>query len=83
MAGPQETFSNSHSKDEEVEGEKSYCGECGLEYQQGEFWIGCDDCDQWFHGKCMKVTPSKARRMKIFRCSPCLKALKAKRARTG
>ena len=24
------------------------------------FWIWCDLCKRWFHGKCVKITPEKA-----------------------
>ena len=24
------------------------------------FWICCDLCKRWFHGKCVKITPAKA-----------------------
>ncbi|CAI0539696.1 unnamed protein product [Linum tenue] len=27
------------------------CGSCGGNYNADEFWIGCDICERWFHGK--------------------------------
>lgn len=41
--------------------EKVYsCGICGAVYddetEEVEFWVGCDNCDTWFHGTCIDVT---------------------------
>ncbi|KAL2337080.1 hypothetical protein Fmac_011526 [Flemingia macrophylla] len=33
------------------------CGSCAGYYNPQEFWIGCDICEWWYHGKC--VEPSK------------------------
>ncbi|VAH28085.1 unnamed protein product [Triticum turgidum subsp. durum] len=42
------------------------CGACGDNYGQDEFWIGCDMCEKWFHGKCVKITPAKAEHIKQY-----------------
>nr|GMD02104.1 PHD finger protein ALFIN-LIKE 1-like [Ipomoea batatas] len=47
------------------------CGTCAENYNANEFWIVCDLCKGWFHGKCVKVTPAKAKRMKEFKCGFC------------
>lgn len=44
-------------EDEEEHGE-TLCGCCDGNYNADEFWIGCDICERWFHGKCVKITPA-------------------------
>ncbi|KAL8135178.1 hypothetical protein AgCh_010008 [Apium graveolens] len=38
-------------KGEEDEHGDALCGACGENYGQDEFWICCDICEKWFHGK--------------------------------
>ncbi|XP_009596494.1 PHD finger protein ALFIN-LIKE 4-like [Nicotiana tomentosiformis] len=64
-------------EDEEVQGE-TLCGACGEKYAEDEFWICCDICEMWFHGKCVKITPARAEFIKQYKCPPCSN----KRART-
>ncbi|KAL8141440.1 hypothetical protein V2J09_007461 [Rumex salicifolius] len=47
------------------------CGACGDDYGPDEFWICCDICENWFHGKCVKITPAKAEHMKQYKCPGC------------
>ncbi|KAK1370522.1 PHD finger protein Alfin1 [Heracleum sosnowskyi] len=67
----------------EAEGEEdeqaTTCGACGDDYASDEFWIGCDVCERWFHGKCVKITPAKAEHIKQYKCPSC----NNKRARVG
>ena len=37
------------------DGDGDPCPACGGHYKQDEFWIACDACETWFHGKCVKV----------------------------
>ncbi|XP_051132769.1 PHD finger protein Alfin1-like isoform X2 [Andrographis paniculata] len=53
------------------------CGACGDNYANDEFWICCDICERWFHGKCVKITPAKAEHIKHYKCPGC----SSKRAR--
>ncbi|PPS01774.1 hypothetical protein GOBAR_AA18888 [Gossypium barbadense] len=53
------------------------CGACGDSYGTDEFWICCDICERWFHGKCVKITPAKAEHIKQYKCPSC----SSKRAR--
>eukprot|EP00249_Psilotum_nudum_P016700 c25953_g1_i5 orf=791-1531(-) len=57
-------------EDEEEHGE-TFCGACGAPYTEDEFWIGCDVCEKWFHGKCVKVTPARAEHIKQYKCPAC------------
>nr|GMD47323.1 PHD finger protein ALFIN-LIKE 7-like isoform X2 [Ipomoea batatas] len=47
------------------------CGACGDNYANDEFWICCDVCERWFHGKCVKITPAKAEHIKQYKCPSC------------
>jgi len=68
------------SKDEEMEelfvedeaehGENS-CGACGEQYVPDEFWIFCDICERWFHGKCVNITPARDKHIDIYNCPSC------------
>ena len=64
--------------DEEEEHGDTFCGSCGGNYTADEFWIGCDICEKWFHGKCVKITPARAEHIKQYKCPSC----STKRART-
>ncbi|KAL2945145.1 PHD finger protein ALFIN-LIKE 5 [Bienertia sinuspersici] len=47
------------------------CGACGDNYASDEFWICCDICEKWFHGKCVKITPARAEHIKQYKCPSC------------
>lgn len=57
-------------EDDEQEG-ATLCGACGDNYATDEFWICCDICEKWFHGKCVKITPAKAEHIKHYKCPTC------------
>ncbi|MCO5561682.1 hypothetical protein L7F22_015304 [Adiantum nelumboides] len=57
-------------EDEEEDGE-TYCGICGGLYSESEFWIACDLCEKWYHGKCVKVTAARAEHIKQYKCPSC------------
>ncbi|KAH0674530.1 hypothetical protein KY290_026638 [Solanum tuberosum] len=57
--------------DEEEEHGDTLCGACGENYASDEFWICCDLCERWFHGKCVKITPAKAEHIKQYKCPSC------------
>lgn len=65
------------SKDEDESGQEeeeqgaTLCGSCGDNYANDEFWICCDVCEKWFHGKCVKITPAKAEHIKQYKCPNC------------
>lgn len=64
--------------DDEDEHGDTLCGACGENYASDEFWICCDICEEWFHGKCVKITPARAEHIKHYKCPSCSN----KRART-
>ncbi|XP_044497162.1 PHD finger protein ALFIN-LIKE 4-like [Mangifera indica] len=57
-------------EDEDEHGE-TLCGACGENYASDEFWICCDICEIWFHGKCVKITPARAEHIKQYKCPSC------------
>ncbi|GMP69424.1 hypothetical protein CsSME_00028693 [Camellia sinensis var. sinensis] len=63
-------YDESYEEDEDEHGE-TLCGSCGGNYSGDEFWIGCDICERWFHGKCVKITPAKAENIKQYKCPSC------------
>ncbi|KAI8540105.1 hypothetical protein RHMOL_Rhmol09G0236300 [Rhododendron molle] len=63
-------YDESNEEDEDEHGE-TLCGSCGGNYSADEFWIGCDICEKWFHGKCVKITPAKAENIKQYKCPSC------------
>ncbi|KAK7261660.1 hypothetical protein RIF29_27976 [Crotalaria pallida] len=57
-------------QDEDEHGD-TLCGACGENYGTDEFWICCDICERWFHGKCVKITPARAEHIKQYKCPSC------------
>ncbi|GMH06937.1 hypothetical protein Nepgr_008777 [Nepenthes gracilis] len=44
-------------EDEDGEHGETPCGACGENYASDKFWICCDICEKWFHGKYVKINP--------------------------
>ncbi|GJW77530.1 PHD finger protein ALFIN-LIKE 1-like protein [Tanacetum coccineum] len=63
----------SYEEEEEDEHGDTQCGSCGGNYNGDEFWIGCDICERWYHGKCVKITPARAESIKQYKCPSCMK----------
>ncbi|XP_011047497.1 PREDICTED: PHD finger protein ALFIN-LIKE 2-like [Populus euphratica] len=63
-------FKLSYVEDEDEHGD-TICGSCAGNYNADEFWIGCDICERWYHGKCVKITPAKAESIKQYKCPSC------------
>lgn len=57
--------------DDDDEHGETLCGACGESYAADEFWICCDICEKWFHGKCVKITPARAEHIKQYKCPSC------------
>lgn len=58
-------------EEEEDEHGNTLCGACGDNYANDEFWICCDVCERWFHGKCVRITPARAEHIKQYKCPAC------------
>ncbi|KAI3695008.1 hypothetical protein L1987_77996 [Smallanthus sonchifolius] len=68
---PPPKYEAESGEEEDDEQEGTLCGACGDNYTDDEFWICCDICERWFHGKCVKVTAAKAEHMKHYKCPIC------------
>ncbi|KAK4354807.1 hypothetical protein RND71_027001 [Anisodus tanguticus] len=68
---PQPKDEDEDGLDEDDEQGETLCGACGENYASDEFWICCDICEIWFHGKCVKITPAKAEHIKQYKCPSC------------
>ncbi|KAK0590208.1 hypothetical protein LWI29_024011 [Acer saccharum] len=55
------------SWEDEEEDDEQTCRACGDNYGADEFWICCDVCEKWFHGKCVKITPAKDEHIKVVK----------------
>jgi hypothetical protein len=58
-------------EDEGCGPEPTICASCGSRYHANGFWICCDVCDRWFHGKCVKITAAQAERIEHYECPEC------------
>ena len=67
---PKEEDEELEEQDDDEHGE-TLCGACGEHYGTDEFWICCDICEKWFHGKCVKITPARAEHIKQYKCPSC------------
>ncbi|RWV80087.1 hypothetical protein GW17_00058691 [Ensete ventricosum] len=63
--------SEGEDKEDMEEHGNTLCGACGDNYANDEFWICCDVCEKWYHGKCVKITPARAEHIKQYKCPGC------------
>ncbi|KAM3301146.1 PHD finger protein ALFIN-LIKE 4 isoform X1 [Capsicum chacoense] len=68
---PQVNDEDDRFDEEDDEHGDTLCGACGENYASDEFWICCDICERWFHGKCVKITPARAEHIKQYKCPSC------------
>lgn len=71
MSQPPKEDDDSGEEEDEDDEQGATCGACGESYGTDEFWICCDVCERWFHGKCVKITPAKAEHIKQYKCPGC------------
>ncbi|KAK9686188.1 PHD-finger [Popillia japonica] len=50
--------------------EKLYCI-CRTPYDETKFYVGCDLCNNWFHGDCVGITEELSKTMSEFICMEC------------
>lgn len=70
QANKEEEEVDEEDEDEDEHGE-TLCGACGDGDGTDDFWICCDVCEVWFHGKCVKITPARAEHIKQYKCPGC------------
>ncbi|XP_057854860.2 PHD finger protein ALFIN-LIKE 4 isoform X2 [Cryptomeria japonica] len=74
LVQPKDEEEGQDEEEDEEHGE-TLCGSCGGIYtaESSDFWIACDVCENWFHGKCVKITPARAEHIKHYKCPSCSK----------
>ena len=50
--------------------EKLYCL-CRTPYDDTKFYVGCDLCNNWFHGDCVGISEEMSKSMSEFVCTEC------------
>ncbi|CAH1403971.1 unnamed protein product [Nezara viridula] len=63
---PQPAVTNHHRSKKE----KLLCI-CRTPYDETKFYVGCDLCNNWFHGDCVGITEEMSKSMSEFVCSEC------------
>ncbi|KAJ8687395.1 hypothetical protein QAD02_023189 [Eretmocerus hayati] len=53
-----------------IKKEKLYCL-CRTPYDETKFYVGCDLCNNWFHGDCVGITEEMSKTMSEFVCTEC------------
>ncbi|XP_046913050.2 nucleosome-remodeling factor subunit NURF301 E(bx) [Dermatophagoides farinae] len=70
------TATNNNSNDnhkvviEHEDDDKEYCF-CKEKYESEKFYICCDQCNDWFHGRCVGVTCIRADQIDEYFCPRC------------
>ncbi|KAJ8399676.1 hypothetical protein AAFF_G00407810 [Aldrovandia affinis] len=50
--------------------EELYCI-CRTPYDEAQFYIGCDRCQNWYHGRCVGILQSEATHIDEYVCPQC------------
>ncbi|XP_055538687.1 nucleosome-remodeling factor subunit NURF301 [Wyeomyia smithii] len=65
-----ERSSKSNKKRMSNRKEKIYCV-CRTPYDDTKFYVGCDLCNNWFHGDCVGISEEQSKEINEFVCSEC------------
>ena len=66
------TIKNSSNKKEKTEIELADINcSCQRKDVQEKFFIQCELCSRWMHGKCVDLTPRQAEKLNAFICQDC------------
>ncbi|KAH9489885.1 hypothetical protein Btru_044495 [Bulinus truncatus] len=57
-------------KQQEHISEELYCL-CQTPYDENQFYIGCDRCQDWFHGDCVGISKHEADSIEVYVCPNC------------
>ncbi|CAG9536170.1 unnamed protein product [Cercopithifilaria johnstoni] len=60
----------------DIDTTKRHC-KCDQPYDPKKFYVGCDLCYQWFHGKCVGISERKSKKMTSWVCEDCAKEQKS------
>lgn len=44
---------------------------CNTKYSKNEFYIKCDECLKWYHGKCVAITSFRSHHIGLYVCPDC------------
>ncbi|KAG0517812.1 hypothetical protein BDA96_09G121600 [Sorghum bicolor] len=58
-------------KDDATNDDNNYCASYNSCYKANTFWISCDECGKWYHGKCVNITSSEAGHKERYECPDC------------
>lgn len=61
---------NDCKRAQEGSSEELYCI-CRTPYDESQFYIGCDRCQNWFHGRCVGILQSEAELIDEYVCPQC------------
>ncbi|KAM4691162.1 nucleosome-remodeling factor subunit BPTF [Rhinophrynus dorsalis] len=61
---------NDCKRPQEGSSEELYCI-CRTPYDDSQFYIGCDRCQNWFHGRCVGILQSEAEYIDEYVCPEC------------
>ncbi|VDK85720.1 unnamed protein product [Litomosoides sigmodontis] len=60
----------------DIDTTKRHC-KCNQPYDPKKFYVGCDLCYRWFHGKCIGISERKSKKMTTWMCEDCAKEQKS------
>ncbi|XP_043320186.1 nucleosome-remodeling factor subunit BPTF isoform X6 [Cervus canadensis] len=61
---------NDCKRAQEGNSEELYCI-CRTPYDESQFYIGCDRCQNWYHGRCVGILQSEAELIDEYVCPQC------------
>ena len=64
---------NQDDKNCQVDGQEETV-HCICRRGEEDFMIQCSDCNEWFHGECVRVTEQDADQIEDYFCDTCLEA---------
>ncbi|XP_072414959.1 nucleosome-remodeling factor subunit BPTF isoform X11 [Chiloscyllium punctatum] len=65
-----EYICNECKRAQEGSSEELYCI-CRTPYDESQFYIGCDRCQNWYHGRCVGILQSEADLIDEYVCPQC------------
>ncbi|CAO1383722.1 unnamed protein product [Diamesa hyperborea] len=72
---PKKTLKSNTAMSSEIKKKKQklYCL-CRKPYDKSKFYIGCDLCNNWYHGDCVGISEESSKEMTDFVCDECERA---------